>query len=125
MNYIKKGGVAQQKAVEMDVDEPQPVVSIRNLWFNIQPPPPPGRFFGGNNDIIKYQEFDTFSYTPLFGIKYEIATQDIDFLVEKYDLGQLEIKNENIDDLLFKQYIDEEFIPLKILELVKMGQKTT
>lgn len=40
------------------------------------------------------------------GIKYEIATQDIVFLVEKYDVEQLTIKNENIDNLLFKLYID-------------------
>ena len=79
--------------------------------------------FGGNNDIIQYQEINTFSYIPVFGIKYEIATENVNFLVEKYNLGQLEIKNENIDDLLFKQYIDEEFKQPFLLEFKNIGGK--
>jgi hypothetical protein len=81
-----------------------------------------GEVVGGNNEIFPYKELNRTNNNNN-NSSLVLNNKNKNNLLDNYDIGKLEIANLNIDDSLFKEYVDEEFKNPFLIEFKKIGGK--
>lgn len=120
---------------KMDVEESNTIDKLKQIdkWFGLPKNPyltkreiSYTKKGGSNNEMSIYKnnnKFSIFSYIPVFGIKYEIATTPLKELIFKNNIGELQVLNLNIPDIQFKNNLELMYQNPKPFSIKSKGGK--